>query len=195
MERTRDDLLIVNRVGLIRLAPAGLCLFFGLPALAVLVTSIVQGRLVQDWQVSLVALVIGVPLTYFGLGFLTFAHCTRLDRSTRSGETWTRLIHRWQNRAFRLSDRSVITVRTPFDTRVVRYRAMLKTTGEAVQLYEHRNRERVEQQARQAGLFMGIPVLLDEKSGTMPLEVGEFEAGEIEAGGFGEEEPGDGNER
>jgi len=26
--------------------------------------------------------------TYFSLGFLTFARCTRLDRASRCGETW-----------------------------------------------------------------------------------------------------------
>lgn len=174
MERNRDELLIVNRVGLISLVPAIACLFFGLPALAVLVASIFKGGLIPQWPLNLVALVLGVPLTYFGVGFLTFARCTRLDRSSRRGETWTRLVHRWQTRAFTVPDRSAITVRTPFDRHVVRYRAMLKTTGAAVQLYEHRDRERVEQQARDAGLFMGIPVLLDGPSSQMPLEEGEL---------------------
>lgn len=173
MEQRGDELLIVDRVGLIRLVPAGLCLFFGLPAVAVLSASLAKGVLLQNWQLNLVALLIGLPLTYFGLGFLTFARCTRLSRSTRRGETWTRLIHRWQLRAFTVPAKSVITVRAPYQKAVVRYRAMLKTTGEAVQLYEHRNRERVEQQAREVGLFMGIEVLLDQKAGKVPLEAGE----------------------
>lgn len=188
MQHTGDEMLIVNRVGLIRLVPALSCLFFGLPAMAVVIGGVFRGRLLENWPTILVALVIGAPLTYLGLGFLTFAHCTRLDRSTRRGETWTRLIHRWQNRAFTVPAKSVITVRTPFDKAVVRYRAMLKTTGEAVQLYEHHDRERVDQQARNAGLFMGIPVLLDKQSGEMPLEEGDFGEPGYRANALGDDE-------
>jgi hypothetical protein len=170
MEHDRDQLLIVNHAGPAGLVAALPCLFFGLPALGLVLWGVLQGRLIRDWPTILVALVIGVPMTYFGVGFLTFATCTRLVRSTRGGETWMRLVHRWQVRRFTLPAQSVITIRTPPPGRMVRYRAMLKTTGEAVQLYEHRNRDRVEQQARNAGLFMGVPALLDAQSGQMPLE-------------------------
>jgi hypothetical protein len=173
VEHDRDELLIVNHGGPAGLVAALPCLFFGLPATAVVIAGLFRGQLMRDWPTMLVALVLAVPMMYFGIGFLTFARCTRLVRSPRGGETWTRLVHRWQSRAFTLPAQSVITIRTPPPGRLVRYRAMLKTTGEAVQLYEHRNRERVEQQARDAGRFMGVAVLLDEQSGRLPLEEGE----------------------
>lgn len=121
-----DQLVIVDRAGLLGMVPALPCLFFGLPSLAVVVGSVVNGQLLSNWILVLICTLVGAPFTYLGLGFLTFAHCTRFDRTTRSGEQWFRLIHRWQRTEFLQRDNSRITLdRESAHKRIRRYQAML----------------------------------------------------------------------
>jgi hypothetical protein len=154
------QLLIVDRAGILGMLPALPCLFFGLPSLAVVVGSVVKGMLLSHWIQVLIFTLVGVPFTYLGLGFLTFARCTRFDRTTRSGEQWFRLIHRWQRTAFRLRDNSRITLdRESAQKSVRRYRARLTTTGETLTVSEGLRKRPVAEHCRQVSDFIGIPVV------------------------------------
>ncbi|MBZ0113383.1 MAG: hypothetical protein K8J08_13050 [Thermoanaerobaculia bacterium] len=155
-----DQLLIVDRAGLLGMVPALPCLFFGLPSLAIVVGSVVKGQLLSNWILVLLCTLLGVPLTYLGLGFLTFARCTRFDRTTRSGEQWFRLIHRWQRNEFQLRDKSRITLdRESAHKNPRRYRAMLTTRGETLKISEGLRKRRVAEHCRQISEFLGIPVV------------------------------------
>lgn len=155
-----DQLLIVNRAGLVGIVPALSFLFFGLPALAVALGGIAVGHLAQHWPTILAALIIGLPLTYLGVGFLTYATCTSFDRSTRCGTSWTRLVHPWQRQTFALGKTSRLSVSHVYDSWPRRYRLMLSTTGEAVRVYEHRRLDRVMQTANEVSHVMAIPIVL-----------------------------------
>ncbi|MDA8018089.1 MAG: hypothetical protein MPN21_11645 [Thermoanaerobaculia bacterium] len=152
--------MISDPAGVLGIVPALPCLFFGLPPLALAVTSILKGNLLSNWITILVCLVVGVPMTYFGVGFLTYARCTRFDRSTRSGEQWIRLIHRWQPEGFQLDDQSEITIHRSArgSTSTRRYSASLKTTGSTLKLSESVRKKPVEEHARRVSEFLRIPV-------------------------------------
>jgi hypothetical protein len=121
---------------------------------------VVKGHLLSNWIQVLICILVGVPFTYLGLGFLTFAHCTRFDRTTRSGEQWQRLIHRWQPHEFRLHDKSRITLdRESAHKSIRRYRAMLTTTGETLKISEGLRKRPVAEHCRQISEFLGIPLV------------------------------------
>jgi hypothetical protein len=155
-----EQLIIVDRAGLLGIVPALPCLFFGLPSLALVVASVVKGHLLSNWIQVLICTLVGVPFTYLGLGFLTFATCTRFDRTARSGEQWFRLIHRWQVHEFRLRDKSRITLdRESAHKNIRRYRAMLTTTGETLKISEGLRKRPVAEHCRQISEFLGIPLV------------------------------------
>jgi hypothetical protein len=121
---------------------------------------VVKGHLLSNWIQVLICTLVGVPFTYLGLGFLTFATCTRFDRTARSGEQWFRLIHRWQVHEFRLRDKSRITLdRESAHKNIRRYRAMLTTTGETLKISEGLRKRPVAEHCRQISEFLGIPLV------------------------------------
>lgn len=154
-----DELLIVNRAGLLGIVPALPCLFFGLPALAVAVGGVAVGHLSRHWPTILVALVVGVPMTYLGAGFLTYARCTSFDRARRGGTTWIRLVHAWQPHTFTLGKSSRLSVWQREGSWPRRYRVTLSTTGQSVLVYEHLRRGRVMDVATDVSRFLAIPIV------------------------------------
>jgi len=163
-----DQLVIVDWHGPLGIVAALPCLAFGLPSLAVVVGSavkgvgsVVKGQLLTSWIVVIVCTLIGVSFTYLGLGFLTFANCTRFDRTTRSGEQWFRLIHRWQREEFRLRDNSriILDLQSNLTSPPRRYQAWVTTAGKRLKLSEGYRKRRVAEHCRQVSEFMSIPVV------------------------------------
>lgn len=168
VSRLPDQLVIVDWHGLIGMVPALICLPLGLLGLAVFlgsmengVTSVVKGQPLASWVMVIVFTLVGVSFTYLGLGFLTFARCTRFDRTTRSGEQWFRLIHRWQREEFQLRDNSriIIDLGSKLDSPPRRYQAWLTTAGKRLKLSEGYSKSRIAEHCRQVSEFVGIPVV------------------------------------
>ena len=167
MTRAMDQKTFVSPAGWIGIVPALPCLFFGLPTLTLAIWSVAIGHLLTNWPTILFCLAVGIPMTYCAIGFLGYAQVTLLDRAERGGEHWVRFVRPWQREAFSLGAKSAISVwrSKRGSTHAPRSRAMLSTTKRSVKLFEHTSHDRVVEQAKAAGAFLGIPVVDEEAEG------------------------------
>jgi len=150
---TADRRLITDWAGPTGIVVALPCLALGLPSFYAVALYVFHGTFLERWGWTLGLSLFGAFMCYMGVGFLTYAQCTWIDRAERRGAHWIRFIHRWQTEEFKLTAKSHISI---WKGRSGDHKAMLKTARESILLFHGRKRERVVERAQELASFLGI---------------------------------------